>query len=472
MSPPAFAVLGHPNEGKSSVVSTLTENERVRVSRTPGETRRCHRFEIARNGQSALEIFDTPGFENPAATLAWFQAWTGPEEALIPAFIEAHRDRPDFRNDLELLEPLRRRAGILYVADPSRPLREVDRQEMELLRLTGLPRLALLNAKRDNDSFLPAWREALNRRFNLVRDFNAHRATFPERIALLEALAVLDPRSEAALRDLCRDLRQDWEQRLHAAALGIETLLQRVIRHQVRARIHPERPEPEQAAALLDLYQRELRGLEQDARREWRALFQHLDLPGGDGNTLVMEDLFATRVWRLLGLSRRQIAGMAATTAALLGVGVDIAAGGITFGVFTAAGALIGGIAGWIGAPRLGLKKLPLPGGRHLARETLHAGPCHNLPFLFVLLDRSLLYLVRLMNWSHGRRDHEAFLAGFGNDPGFVRSWSDDERAQLARWLAAQRPGPRSPDPAVCSRDLQALLRRVLAQASGIPPRK
>ena len=35
---PSFAVVGHPNEGKSSVVATLTENDRIRVSPVPGET--------------------------------------------------------------------------------------------------------------------------------------------------------------------------------------------------------------------------------------------------------------------------------------------------------------------------------------------------------------------------------------------------------------------------------------------------
>ena len=35
---PEFAVIGHPNEGKSAVVSTLSEDDSVRVSPYPGET--------------------------------------------------------------------------------------------------------------------------------------------------------------------------------------------------------------------------------------------------------------------------------------------------------------------------------------------------------------------------------------------------------------------------------------------------
>jgi Predicted GTPase len=34
----SFAIVGHPNEGKSSVVSTLAEDDSVRVTPIPGET--------------------------------------------------------------------------------------------------------------------------------------------------------------------------------------------------------------------------------------------------------------------------------------------------------------------------------------------------------------------------------------------------------------------------------------------------
>ena len=34
---PEFAIVGHPNEGKSSVVSTLAEDDSVRISAYPGE---------------------------------------------------------------------------------------------------------------------------------------------------------------------------------------------------------------------------------------------------------------------------------------------------------------------------------------------------------------------------------------------------------------------------------------------------
>ncbi len=39
-----FAIVGHPNEGKSCVVSTLTEDDSVGISPTPGENEQMVRY--------------------------------------------------------------------------------------------------------------------------------------------------------------------------------------------------------------------------------------------------------------------------------------------------------------------------------------------------------------------------------------------------------------------------------------------
>ena len=53
-SVPQFAVVGHPNEGKSSVVATLTENDQVRISEIPGETVAAHAYPVSVDGRDLL----------------------------------------------------------------------------------------------------------------------------------------------------------------------------------------------------------------------------------------------------------------------------------------------------------------------------------------------------------------------------------------------------------------------------------
>jgi GTPase Era involved in 16S rRNA processing len=436
MKPLSFAVIGHPNEGKSSVVSTLTENERVGVSPSPGLTTRCHTHTVRVKGEPVLEIVDTPGFQNPQAVLTWFQAFAGEEKDLVPAFIDAHRAQPDFHHDVELLTPLCERTGILYVADTSRPLRAADRQEMELLRLTGLPRMALINRKRDQEQYEEIWQEALRRQFNLIRPFNAHQASFPERMDLLQALAVLMPEAETRLNRLRTHLMEDWQDRLEQAASILEELLADVTILRVKRPLKPGQAEETARTEAIAEFKRQVNQLEQKARVAWRALYHHEQLPDpGKEADLLSLDPFTARVWRLLGLSRRQLAAAGASAGAALGAGLDVAAGGITFGIFTAGGAVLGGVGAWINSPRLGRKRHPLTGHSTLARESIQVGPCTDPALAYVLLDRGVLYLMRLLNWAHARRDYERFRDGLDSGASWIREWSAADRKCMSRWL-------------------------------------
>ena len=62
---PTFAIVGAVNHGKSSVVSTLAENDQVRISSMPGETVACQRFWL----RDLFAFYDTPGFQNAIEAL-------------------------------------------------------------------------------------------------------------------------------------------------------------------------------------------------------------------------------------------------------------------------------------------------------------------------------------------------------------------------------------------------------------------
>ena len=57
---PEFAVVGHPNEGKSSVVSTLTEDDNIGISPVPGEPRVSGSYTVEIDGQAIIRFVDTP----------------------------------------------------------------------------------------------------------------------------------------------------------------------------------------------------------------------------------------------------------------------------------------------------------------------------------------------------------------------------------------------------------------------------
>ncbi len=47
MNLPQFAVVGHPNKGKSSIVATLAMDDSVRIGPQPGTTQHCRRYPMS-----------------------------------------------------------------------------------------------------------------------------------------------------------------------------------------------------------------------------------------------------------------------------------------------------------------------------------------------------------------------------------------------------------------------------------------
>ena len=141
---PAFAVVGRVNMGKSAVLSTLLEiddNATIRVSHTPGETTEVQPLPLILDGQERMRFLDTPGFSRAVDAMKRIQSMAGertPTLHDIAKFsLECHAEFPD---ECRLLQPLVEGAGILYIVDPCKPLRDAFLAEMEILRWSGRPR--------------------------------------------------------------------------------------------------------------------------------------------------------------------------------------------------------------------------------------------------------------------------------------------------------------------------------------------
>lgn len=426
---PEFAVIGHPNEGKSAVVSTLSEDDSVRVSPYPGETLMCRTFPVSIDGREVIRFTDTPGFQNPKKILAWMRTHKSSGSLLLADFCKAHMDDPDFREDCELFEPVVRGAGIIYVVDGSRPVRKVDLAEMEILRLSGRPRMAVINCKEDETGYLEQWKEEFRKHFNAIRVFNAHKATYAERIELLDNLKGIEQDWAPALETVISAFRQDWQERNALTAVLICNMLEDCLGYTLTRNLKERTDEAALRKRISDAYDRDIEKIEKKAHHKIRKLFKHnifnYELPP---QSILHEDLFAEKTWQVLGLTPKQLIAAAAMTGGAIGAALDIAAAGLTFGVFSSIFGLLG--AGWAA----------LGGGKRLARtavvgmtlgsQQIRIGPIENIQFMYVLLDRALIYYSHIINWAHGRRDYppESSAAGQPEETGYTTEWKDQTK--------------------------------------------
>lgn len=437
---PVFAVIGHPNEGKSSVVSTLAEDDSVRISPTPGETRQCRAYPVMIDGEEIIRFIDTPGFQEPRQTLEWMRAYSGPVLQMAADFIESHAHDPDFTDERELLSPLADGAGIVYVADGSRPMRYVDAMEMEILRLTTLPRMAVINAKEKNrPEFADAWIIECRKHFNTIVIFDAHQATYGDRIELLESLKTIDPDQRPALTRVIAAFEKDWQQRLTDTAEIIVDLVQTAAGHTVDKAASSKAQASVVMAPLKERFQAEIHEMEKSAHKKIRRRFKHNifsdELPP---HPILNDDLFSKKTWRVLGMKNWHLAAAGGAGGAAVGAKIDLATAGQSLGLFTAIGGVIGAGAAALGikpAAKATIKGLPL------GHMKIQVGPIQNDQLLYVLLDRCLIHFRQVIQRAHSRRDPSVQVEGLStaNRAGLSAGMETSAREMFSQFIRAAR---------------------------------
>jgi len=463
---PEFAIVGHPNEGKSAVVSTLAEDDTVRVTPYPGETLVCQTFPVVIDGKEVIRFIDTPGFQNPKRTLKWIKGYRGDPAHILSAYLETHAKDPDFRDDCRLLEPIAGGAGIIYVVDGSRPVRNVDLAEMEVLRLTGRPRMAVINCKEDETAYIETWKSEFRKHFNAIRVFNANQATYAERIELLENLKVIDQDWGPALERVISAFKEDWQQRNGMSAQLICDLLETSLSYSITRSFTETTSEKSLKERLQKEYASAIEQIEEKAHRKIRKLFKHnifnYSLPI---HSVLNENLFSRKTWQFLGLTPVQLIAAAGMAGGAVGAVLDLAAAGLTFGIFTSLGGLLG--AGWAalgGGKRLARMKVV---GLNLGGEQIQIGPIENIQFAYVLLDRALIFYAHVINWAHGRRDYPAQEHPDKGPAkaGLTFEWDDRKRKICQAFYTAAR-GRDDPRKTSARKALMEMLQEVLLDIS------
>ncbi|MES2437799.1 MAG: GTPase/DUF3482 domain-containing protein [Verrucomicrobiota bacterium] len=465
---PVFAVVGRVNMGKSAVIATLLEiddNDLVRVSPTPGETTRCQPHRVVFGDRECVRFIDTPGFSRPVEAMRAIRHLHGegtPGLETLQKFVAEAGE--EFGDEKRLLEPLIAGAGILYVVDPAKPLRDDFLAEMEILRWTGRPRLALLN-RRGNASGPDeeAWRSRLGGAFNLVRTFDAHQARYEERLRLLKALLEIEEHHRPLLEETIRLVENEWHCRREEAAEAIITFLETALRLRVSATLE-ERD--------LQVPSRRDRKSEELSKRYFSKLAEteltcfasllkihrhHLLTVDSRPESFRGIDLESDEAWTKWGLGRGQLAALSAVVGGSAGLAFDLMTGGLSHGIGAALGALTGGGAAWFKGGSLPDLRISLTGGVTLGTgegRSLVMGPPKNPNFPWVLLDGVLTRYRRMLDRAHGRRDEELLEGG---ETGFTREFPSDRRALLGKWFNSCLKG--SPNRALEPEVFEALVK-------------
>jgi hypothetical protein len=463
---PTFAVVGHPNKGKSSIVATLAEDERLAIGPAPGTTRRAtaHTFSIDSRPQYVL--IDTPGFQRAGAVLEWLEGratTASGRPALVAEFVREHEHEARFRDECELLKPIVEGAGILYVVDGSKPYGAEYELEMQILQWTGRPRMALINLIGEEDH-QAEWREALGQYFSLVRTFDAVDADFDTRVALLKVFGELEADWRGPLDRAVDALVAERKRRRRKAAEEIVACLVDSMEMTERAPLEEDAPVDPVRDRLTEKLRRRLSRRETRCREAVQALYRHQTLELDEaGQTLLGTELFTDDGWELFGLSRQRLIISGAVTGAVAGGGIDALLGGASLALGAGIGAVVGSVGAWLGGQELAKVRVL---GESLGGRVVHVGPVKAANFPWVLVGRAWLHHQLVAERNHAHR--AAITMAVRGEQNLMDTLPDDLSRALSRSIARLKSRGGSSELRAELADLiDRVLERRLARPSG-----
>ncbi|MDQ7047516.1 MAG: DUF3482 domain-containing protein [Sulfurovum sp.] len=435
---PKFAVVGHPNKGKSSIVAALALDDSVHISNTSGTTTKKRSFPLSVDGKVLYELFDTPGFQRARRVLAWLEKHdvsADKKHEVVQAFIHTHKDDARFNDEVELLEPIMAGAGIIYVVDASKPYGEEYEAEMEILRWTGQPSMALINHIDDSD-YSQEWKRALGHYFKMVRTFNPMQTNFEQHMSILESMAQLKEEWIAPIKASIKLFTQYQEQMFTRSASLVSRLVYDSVSAVEKFYFDTQEASEEEKEQIEAKYKDSLRNLEIHTQKSIEEVWNHGHLQKEE-KVLTFEgmDLFSEETASVFGLTRKELIITGVTSGAVTGAGIDLIFAGHTLLLGGIIGAVVGGTGAYFGFNELSEVKVL---GQTMGRRYLEMGPMENRNFPYILLGRAMYHTMKVAQTSHAKRE----MFNIEMDHTFKDKWLDARlRKSLEKYHKKFRSG-------------------------------
>lgn len=400
-----FAVVGHPNKGKSSLVATLAQNDRVLVSELSGTTIEAQYFNFRLNGETCYQLIDTPGFQRARKLLEELKSRitsVTERKNLLQNFVADKSNATGYPDEYQLLRPILDGAAIIYLVDGATPYSSDYEPEMEILQWTGQPRMAVINPIGGTE-YVDQWMPVLDQYFSTVRIFDPLKSDFKSQMDLLGVFGTLRTDWKPDIEKTLSSLEQQRIEKISQAARVIMATCESMLQYRLEGR-QSDQADELASGYLYQSYCKVLRKLEQDSWKEIKKLFVHHHIEQSvTGLNVENDDLFDEKSWQVWGLPRKTIIMLAAGSGAASGALVDVALGGTSLML----GAAIGSVAAGSAATLLGknLAQSRIAGILPLGKLIRQIGPIKNPVFAWAILGRQIFYASELLHRNHARRD-------------------------------------------------------------------
>lgn len=342
--PLKLAVVGHTNTGKTSILRTLLRDKYFgEVKNAPATTRHVERAVISHSEteQALVSLFDTPGLEDASGVMDWLEDNTASRRDGIERLEQFLANVPtmdeDYSQEAKVIKQLLGSDMAIYVVDAREPVLARYKDELTILSWAAIPIMPVFNFINTHDTHIKDWQTMLARRnLHVATQFDSVAFEFEDEIKLWDNLATM--LTDANILEQLISMRQaNWATLYEESSVIIADFLLNV------SSFVKEIDEEDDPLPTLNEMQQAVRQGERNMQQQLLNLYKFYDNEVAVTPLVLQEyqqDPFDSEVLKNYGI--RTTSGAAA--GALVGMGIDAAALGVTLGLGTALGSLAGGL--------------------------------------------------------------------------------------------------------------------------------
>lgn len=403
-----IVVIGDPNKGKSSFVSTLAYDDGVCVSSKSGETKlsSCHPLKIA--NEIVYELYDTPGFNNDEELLDYIEENENNFKdfySLIDSFIETYKNNSEFSKDIEICKILIKKPIIIYIADNSLEYNPNYNCQLEIINKFNLSSFLIFNQKENSDK-RSSWINATSKYFISSFEFNVLSSNFNNKINFLTMLEkkIKENKIKEQLHKSIEILNKDFRRRLEFSFANLSDSFYKIINHTSEykegnfLKSDIEKKEKEFIEKIKNIE----KGFYLLIEKEWG--FNNLNK---DVQYLKDIEIDSSEYTKLFGVSKKVLLLLGSliggTTGGTLGLSIDTASLFGSMGIAAVLGTLGGTITGGLGA--LGITTLVDKKTKGFGKQKITIlGPI-KLNYRLAILAKMYFFIGLISQRSHANRD-------------------------------------------------------------------
>ena len=171
-----LAIVGRPNDGKSSIFANFLGDDEVAISPLPGETKQMQPH-LINLGSCAVEIIDTPGLQHPETVFLNFERYRSRGKPCAKTFMEEFTDSK-YAHDIEIMKAVSGADVCMIVVNADNFFGHTQKRILDtfLMLESSVALVGVIN--RSDETFLGEWREQFERRGIECFGYDAFKSRF------------------------------------------------------------------------------------------------------------------------------------------------------------------------------------------------------------------------------------------------------------------------------------------------------